>query len=140
MISIEKSIFINKPTEQVFTFVTDASKAPSWQGSLEYVEGQASIVGQRHTEVRKLLGREVRTVVELTAYEPTAKWAVRVVKGLVPYEVIVLFESRDGGTRLTTQVRGEATGFFSAMEGMIKIQLEESIEEDMSRLKRILEA
>jgi uncharacterized membrane protein len=139
MISIEKSIVINKPVEEVFAFVTDASKAPSWQGSLESVEGRASMVGQQHTEVRKLLGRDVRTVVELTAYEPNARWALKVVKGLVPYEVTVLFESHDGGTRLTTRVNGEATGLFRGMEGIINSQLEKSMEEDTRRLKRILE-
>jgi carbon monoxide dehydrogenase subunit G len=78
-------------------------------------------------------------VLELTAFEPNARWAAKVVKGPVPYEVSIQFEPSDGGTRLTTRVDGEPTGFFKVAEGMVKGQLEKSIEEDIKRLKGILE-
>lgn len=139
MINIEKSIVINRPVEEVFAFVTDGSKASQWQGGLEAVEGQANTVGDQYTEVRKFLGREMRSVMEVTAFEPNSRWAARVLKGPVPYEVSVQFEPLDGGTRMTTRVDGEPTGFFKVAEGMMKSQLEKSLEEDTSRLKRILE-
>jgi uncharacterized protein YndB with AHSA1/START domain len=139
MINIERSIVIDRPVEQVFAYVTDASKAPGWQGGVEAVEGQASTVGSQYTEVRKFMGREMRSVLELTAFEPNARWAAKVVKGPVPYEVSIQFEPSDGGTRLTTRVDGEPTGFFKVAEGMVKGQLEKSIEEDIKRLKGILE-
>ena len=139
MINIEKSVVINKPIAQVFAYVTDGSNAPKWQGGLEAVEGQASSVGSQYTEVRKFMGREMRSVMELTALEPNTRWAAKVVKGPVPYEVSVQFEPSGGGTRLTTRVNGEPTGFFKVAEGMVKGQLEKSIEEDNNRLKKILE-
>lgn len=140
MINIEKSIVISKPVEEVFAFVTDGSKASQWQGGLEAVEGQANAVGDQYTEVRKFLGREMRSVMEITAFEPNRRWAARVLKGPVPYEVSVQFEPQGQGTRLTTRVDGEPTGFFKVAEGMMKSQLEKSIEEDANRLKGILEA
>ena len=69
----------------------------------------------------------------------TAKRTGAVVKGPVPYEVTILFEPADGGTRLKTRTTGEPTGFFKMAEGMVKGQLEKSIQEDMNRLKGILE-
>jgi uncharacterized protein YndB with AHSA1/START domain len=139
MINIERSVVIDKPVEQVFAYVTDGSKAPSWQGGLEAVEGQASPVGSQYTEVRKFMGREMRSVLEVTAFEPNTKWAVKVLKGPVPYEVTLQLEPQDGGTHLTTRIEGEPTGFFKVAEGMVKGQLEKAIEEDMKRLKGILE-
>jgi uncharacterized protein YndB with AHSA1/START domain len=139
MINIERSIVIDKPVEQVFAYVTDGSKAPSWQGGLEAVEGQASPVGSQYTEVRKFMGREMRSVLEVTAFEPNTKWAAKVLKGPVPYEVTLQLAPQDGGTRLTTRIEGEPTGFFKVAEGMVKGQLEKAIEEDMKRLKGILE-
>ena len=139
MINIEKSIVIDKPIEEVFAYVTDGSKAPNWQGGLEAVEGQSSTVGSQYTEVRKFMGREMRSVMEVTAFEPNTRWAAKVLKGPVPYEVTVRLAPQDGSTRLTTHVEGEPTGFFKVAEGMVKSQLEKSMEEDIKRLKGILE-
>ena len=139
MIHIEKSIVIHRPVEEVFAFVTDGSKAPRWQGGLEAVEGQANSVGQQFTEVRKFLGKEMRSVMQITTYEPNSRWAVKVLKVPVPYEVSLQLDPQDGGTRLTTRVDGEPTGFFKMAEGMFKSQLEKSIEEDTHRLKNLLE-
>lgn len=140
MINIERSIVIDKPVEDVFAFVSDGSKAPSWQSGLEAVEGQTNVIGSQYTEVRKFMGREMRSVMEVTALEPNARWAAKVLKGPVPYEISVRFEPLDGGTRLTTQMQGEPTGFFKVAEGMVKGQLEKSLDEDTNRLKKILEA
>lgn len=139
MINIEKSVLINKPVQEVFALVTDGSKAPSWQGGLEAVEGNASSVGDQYTEVRKFMGREMRSVMQITAFERDRKWAAKVVKGPVPYEVAVLFDPQDGGTKMTTRVEGEPTGFFKVAEGMFKSQLEKSLEEDTNRLKGMME-
>jgi hypothetical protein len=57
----------------------------------------------------------------------------------VPYEVTATFEDSGGGTKMTTRVDGEPTGFFKIAEGMVKGQLEKSLEEDSRRLKGILE-
>lgn len=142
MIRIEKSVVINKPVEEVFALVTDGSQAHTWQGGLEAVEGTTNRVGSKYTEVRKLLGKEMRSTMEVTAFEPDTHWAAKVVKGPVPYEVSVRLEpdpAGQGGTRLTTSVDGEPSGFFKMAEGVMKSQLEKSIEENIQRLKQLLE-
>ncbi len=139
MINIEKSVVVDKPVEEVFAFVTDGSKAPRWQEGLEAVEGRTDLVGSQYTEVRKFLGREMRSLMEVTSFEPHNRWAARVLHGPVPYEVSVRVEPQEGGTRLTTRVDGEPTGFFKVAEGMVKSQLEKSIEGNVQRLKRIME-
>ena len=139
MINIEKSIVVNKPVEEVFAFVSDGSRAPGWQGGLEAVEGQGNAVGEQYTEVRKFMGREMRSVLEITAFEPPSRWGAKILKGPVPYDVLARLEPLEGGTRVTVRVDGEPTGFFKVAEGMVKSQLEKSMEEDLQRLKKILE-
>jgi hypothetical protein len=97
------------------------------------------VVGSQFTEVRKFLGREMRSVMEVTAFEPNTRWAAKVLKGPVPYDVTVLLELVDGGTRLISRVEGEPTGFFKVAEGMFISQLEKSMQDDINRLKGILE-
>jgi len=141
MITVEKSVMINKPVAEVFAFVTNGENTTKWQGGVETVqdEGPSNMVGSRYTEVRKFMGRDMKTTLELTALVPNAKWAAKVVKGPVPYEVMTTFEAVGEGTKMTTHVEGEPTGFFKVAEGMVSGQLEKSLEEDNQRLKALLE-
>ena len=141
MIQVEKSVVINKPVAEVFAFVTDSGNTTQWQGGVEAVipDGAPNVVGSKYTEVRKFMGQEMRSVLEITAFEPDSKWAAKVVKGPVPYEVTATFEPVGEGSKMTTRVEGEPKGFFKMAEGMLAGQLEKSLEEDGNRLKRILE-
>ena len=142
MIQIEKSVLINKPVAEVFAFVSNSDNTPKWQGGVETIipEAPLNVVGSRYTEVRKFMGQEMKSLLEITAFEQNARWAARVITGPVPYEVIATFEPSGGGTKMTTRVEGEPKGFFKIAEGMVKGQLEKSLEEDGNRLKGILEA
>jgi uncharacterized protein YndB with AHSA1/START domain len=142
MITVEKSVIINRPVAEVFSFVTNEENTTKWQAGVESTqdEGPSNQVGSRYTEVRKFMGREMKTTLELTAFEPNAKWGAKVVKGPVPYEVVSMFEPAGDGTKVTTRVEGEPTGFFKVAEGMVSGQLEKSLEEDFQRLKALLES
>jgi hypothetical protein len=85
------------------------------------------------------MGQEMKTQLEVTAFESNAKWAAKVIKGPVPYDVTITFEASGGGAKMTTRVEGEPSGFFKIAEGMVAGQLEKSLEEDGQRLKKILE-
>ena len=142
MIKVEKSIVINKPVEEVFSFVTAAGNYTKWQaGVTDIIEGgPRNTVGSQFTEVRKFMGQEMRTTLELTEFVPNTKWVAKVVKGPVPYEVNMTFQAVEGGTKVITCVDGEPKGFFKLAEGMVAGQLEKSLAEDEQKLKEILEA
>ena len=96
--------------------------------------------GGQYTEVRKFLGREMRTTLEITAFEPNARWAAKAIDGPVPYEVVSTFEAEDGGTKVLTRINGDPSGFFKLGQGAVQSKLDKSIEEDMQRLKEQLES
>lgn len=141
MIKVEKSVFINKPVEDVFDYLTVEGNATKWQAGVTEVidEHPRNTVGSRYTEVRKFMGQELRTTLELTEFVPNTRWAARTLKGPVPYLVTITFEGRDGGTLVTTCVDGEPKGFFKLAESMVAGQLEKSLTEDQQKLKEILE-
>ena len=141
MIKVEKSTLINKPVEEVFAFVTAEGNYTKWQsGVTEVIEGgPRNTVGSSFTEVRKFMGQEMRTTLEVTAFVPNAKWAAKVIKGPVPHEVTVTYEASNGGTKMTTCVEGEPKGFFKLAEGLVASQLEKSLAEDGQKLRELLE-
>jgi len=142
MITVEKSIMIDKPVAEVFAYASNIDNVTKWQDGVESVEveGDPGTVGGKYTEVRKFLGREMKTTLEITAFELNDKWSAKVIRGPVPYEVVARYESTTGGTKVTMRVAGEPTGFFKVAEGMVSSQLNKSMEEDFQRLKALLES
>ena len=63
MLKVEKSIFIKKTPAEVFTFITTEGNYTKWQpGVTQVIEGgPRNTVGSHFTEVRKFMGRELRT-------------------------------------------------------------------------------
>ena len=142
MITVERSVVINKPVAVVFAYVSDTANDPKWQAGVESVteEGPSNVVGSKYTEVRKFMGQEMKSTLEVTAFVANTKIASKVVKGPVPFEATVTFEASGSGTKMTTHVEGEPKGFFKVAEGALRGQLEKSLDEDGKRLKAILEA
>jgi uncharacterized membrane protein len=143
MMKVESSVIIKKPVAQVFSYVLNHENDLKWQGGIESMdldEGSDNVVGSRYTEVRKFLGREMKTTIEVTEITPNAKWAAKVIKGPVPYEVTMTYAAVPEGTRVTTFVEGEPKGFFKLAEGMVASTLEKNLGEDLNRLKSVLES
>ena len=142
MITVERSVIINKPVEVVFAYVSDTANDPKWQSGVESVilEGPPNVVGSKYTEVRKFMGQEMKSTLEVTAFMANTKIAAKVIKGPVPFEATITFEASGSGTRVTTHIEGEPKGFFKIAEGALRGQLEKSLEQDGEHLKAILEA
>lgn len=140
MIKVESSITINAPVETVFAYVNDPENSTKWQGGVDSVEYQGEqVVGSQYTEIRKFMGREMRTSLEITQLVPNQLYAAKTLSGPVPYTVTVVFEPAGSGTKMTTTVEGEPSGFFKLAEGAVKKQLESSLKEDGETLKALLE-
>jgi uncharacterized protein YndB with AHSA1/START domain len=141
MIKAESSVVIDKPLAEVFAFVTNSDNTTKWQGGVADVipDGPANVVGSKYTEVRKFMGQEMKSVLEITAFEQDAKWAAKVLKGPVPFTVTATFTAEGSGTKFETKVEGEPKGFFKMAEGMLAGQLSKSLQEDAERLKKLLE-
>ena len=139
---VEKSVIINKPVAEVFAYVQNNENSTKWQSgvvSMQMDEGPDNVVGSRYTEVRKFLGKEMRTTMEITAFTENVKWAAKVIKGQVLYEVTMTYAAVPEGTKITTVVEGEPKGFFKLAENMVTSTLDKSLEEDLNRLKTLLE-
>jgi hypothetical protein len=141
MISVEKSIIINKPVQEVFNYVTAEGSYKTIQPDVtEVIEhGPRNTVGSSYTEVRKFLGQEMRTTIEVTAFEPNVKWVGKVIKGPVFYELTTTYEASNGGTKFTTKMTGETKGFFKLAENLVNSQLEKTLAENNQRLKDLVE-
>ena len=139
---VERSVVIHKPVAEVFAFVHDHKNFLAWQkevDSMKEEKGPENSVGAQYSEVRKFIGQEMRTTLEVIAFEKNKKWAAKVIKGPVLYTVTMTYAAVPEGTLLTEIVEGEPKGFFKLAESMVANSLQKTLESDQELLKHILE-
>ncbi len=142
MIKIELSIDINRPVEEVFAYVTDPANDAKWQdGVIEsrLVSDGPMGVGSKIRDVRKLLGRQIESELEVTEYIPNKLFSLKVASGPLPFEMRQTFHPSGEGTRIDLVAEGEPAGVFKLASGAFKKQLESQLAADSKRLKKALE-
>jgi uncharacterized protein YndB with AHSA1/START domain len=141
MLKVESSVVISKPVDEVFAYVTNGDNATKWQVGVESAvqEAPVDLVGSRYLEVRRFMGQELKTTLEVTVVERPSKWAAKVVEGPIPYELQLAFEAQGGATKVTIGIEGEPTGVFKLASGMLEGQLDKNIRDNCEKLKATLE-
>jgi len=143
MVRVEASVVINRPVDEVFTFVTNPENHPQWRsGFLESKQTSEGPMGVGTTEqgVAQQLGRRMEMTAEVTEYEPNKRVKHKVAAGPMSGEQSQTFEPVEGGTRFTLVLEGETGGFFSLAEPIVVRILQRDLEADVANLKDILEA
>jgi uncharacterized protein YndB with AHSA1/START domain len=141
MIKNEVTIHINRPVEQVFTFLADPKNLRSWQSDLvenEQLTEEALRVGSRFREVRRTGPRNSEIQAEMTAFEPNKRIAT---KTLTKPQVTVsyTFDEENGGTRITYKFVMITSGFVRLLEPLIAGSMKKDTNSDFEKLKHLLE-
>lgn len=142
MISLQKSMFVDRPVEDVFAFVTDPANDPQWRNNVEISEitSEGPLgVGSTIRYISKFLGRELDFTAEVTVYEPPRQICFTSAAGPLAFDVRNTTEEQDGGTLISFTGEMEVGGFFSMAEGMVAKQFEGQVDEEWDRLKALLE-
>ena len=143
MINFEKSLFINRPQQEVFDYLSNPANDAQWQSSTEVSEWTSEGppgVGSTQRSVIKLLGRKIDSSLEVTTWDPPQQLGFKVVSGPIPFEGTLKLESQENGTQVTQTVQAEPGGFFKIAEGLVSKQIEKQISTDFDALKLQLEA
>ena len=137
----EVVVEIARSPEEVFAYLTDVSNLPSWQSGVHSAEldGEPR-TGARIRESRHMLGRELRTTLEIEEYEPSRLFTLRALDSPVPFSVQHELEPSGGGTRLTVIGEGDAGMLPGFAAGIMARRAEKQFRKDFERLKRLLES
>ena len=120
MYKFESSIFINRPVQEVFDFVTNPANSTQWQSgteSAEWTSGDPPGVGSTFKVVASLLGRKIEATIEVTGWDPPNLSRIKSVGGPIPFEITSKFEAQGDGTLLTQTAQAEIGGFFKLAGG-----------------------
>jgi uncharacterized protein YndB with AHSA1/START domain len=142
VIKAEQSAIIDRPIAEVFAYVGDQTNTPAWQSGLVEVrrttDGPLG-VGTKHTFVRTFMRRRMEADNEYVAYEPNKLIAFRTTSGPVRLEASYLFEAVPEGTRFTSRIAMDASGFMSLAEPLIAAGLRREMKTAFGVLKSLLE-
>lgn len=143
MVTIEASVDINRPIEEVFAYVSDPTKQAEWSSmTLEAtLEGSGPVgVGSRVRAIGKVLGRRLESTAEITQYDAPRKFAMRSVSGRGHLDLERQLESIGEGTRYRSKLVGESGGVFKLADPIVTALLKRTVETDLQTLKALLEA
>jgi carbon monoxide dehydrogenase subunit G len=137
----ELTVEIARAPEEVFSYLTDVSNLPRWQSgvSAATLEGEPAAGALIH-ESRHMLGRELRTTLEIDEYERPRLFALRALNSPVPFTVRHELEPSATGTKLTVVGEGDAGLLPGFAAGIMARRAEKQFRKDFERLKRLLES
>jgi uncharacterized protein YndB with AHSA1/START domain len=143
MVTVEETIVVERPIEEVFAYFTDPARIPEWQSSaLEaHLDGEGPMrAGSRVLEKRKFLGRQMESTMEVLEYEPPHRFRIKASSGPVPFEVTNTLNAAEGGTRINAVLEGEPGGFFRLAEPLVARAVARELRNNLETLKDVLEA
>jgi len=143
MVHVEERVTINRPIEEVFSYLSDIERQSDWVSSLsesrKTTSGPTS-VGTRYHQVVKLLGRRMEIECEITGYEPPTLYAFRGKNGPLHAEMRFTLASEGTGTVVTQVVEGESGGFFKLADPILARTMQKQFAADLETLKTMLES
>ncbi len=90
MFTFEKSIFINRPPQEVFDYITNPDNDSDWRStavSAEWTSDGPVGVGSTQRTVGKFLGRKIDSTNEVTVWDPPNQFAFKSVEGSIPLKI-----------------------------------------------------
>ncbi|HEY6836030.1 MAG TPA: SRPBCC family protein [Gaiellaceae bacterium] len=140
MVRVELTVQIARPANDVFALLTDVDRVPEWQASAVASHADEPIAeGVRIHERRHFLGHDAHTELEVTAFVPGRRFALRTLRGPVKLSIDHELVERDGGTSLHVTAEGKPQGLLRLAGPAVTARARQELHRDFERLKAILE-
>ncbi len=140
-----ESVVIERPVEDVFSYMDDIEREPEWQPNLREVAqspaGQPG-VGTEKRYVSEFMGRRFENTYVNTVYEPNRRVAYTIKPGSdLQGEGEIRWEAVQEGTKVTMEVSPKPTGFLKFLpNGVLETMYSKELRTTLARLKECLEA
>jgi carbon monoxide dehydrogenase subunit G len=142
MINFDLSTLVDRPMRDVFEFVSNLNNMSKWNSavvSLQQVTPGQVGVGTKFKSVGEMMGRRIEGEVQVTSYEPDTKTGFQMNAGPMQINVTISFKPVGTGTKISLNAQGNPAGVFKLAEGMMQGRIKSLMEENLARLKSVLE-
>ena len=142
MINLDLSTLVDRPMKDVFAFVSNLNNMSKWNSavvSLEQVTPGEVGVGTKFKSVGEMMGRRIEGEVQVTSYELDTKTGFQMNAGPMQMNITISFKPVGTGTKVSLNAQGNPAGVFKLAEGMMQGRVKSMMEENLARLKSVLE-
>jgi len=142
MINLDLSTLIDKPVKDVFAFVTNPNNMSKWNSavvSMTQITPGAVGLGTKFKNVGEVMGRRIEGEMQVVAFEPDSKYGFQMNAGPVQVNVVLNFKTVGTGTKLSLNAQGNPGGLFKLAEPVMAGRVKSMMEENLARLKSVLE-
>ena len=142
MINLDLGALIDRPVKDVFAFVANPNNMSKWNSvvlSLKQITPGAVGAGTKFKSVGEMMGRRIEGEMQVIAYEPDTKCGFRVNAGPIQVNMLLTFKTVGTGTKISLNAQGNPAGFFKLAEGVMTGRVKSMMEENLARLKSVLE-
>lgn len=143
MLELEHSIIIKAPIAEVYQFVTNPANAPKWRiGLIEARQVSQGVMakGSKIEETVKVLGRQLKSELEITDYIPNQKRSFRIKLGPLPIVLEERYSETEQGTRLQVTGTTELKGPQRLLGAPVLAQVKRQLEQELANIKAHFEA
>jgi uncharacterized membrane protein len=141
---VSTSIEIERPSQDVFAFVSDVSNNPRWQSgqrSCAWTSAPPVRVGSTYDQRARFLGRDLVNHFAVTEIDPGRRIRWQSTGGTFPLTITRTVEPLgERRSRFTELVEGGPTGPARLADPLTRRLVARSIRRDFPRLKALLEA
>jgi len=142
MINLDFGALVDKPIKDVFAFVANPNNMSKWNSaivSLQQITPGEVGVGTKFKSVGEMMGRRIEGEMQIIAYEPDTKCSFQVNAGPMQVNMNLTFKTVGTGTKISLNAQGNPAGIFKIAEGMMAGRVKAMMEENLERLKSVLE-
>lgn len=142
MINLDLGTLVDKPIKEVFSFVADPNNMSKWNSavvSLQQITPGAVGVGTKFKSVGEMMGRRIEGEMQVTIYEPDNRCGYQVNAGPMQVNLNMTFKTVGTGTKISLNAQGNPAGVFKIAEPMMAGRVKSMMEENLARLKSVLE-
>jgi uncharacterized protein YndB with AHSA1/START domain len=140
VVRVEHTVEIARPAHDVFAALTDVERVPEWQSSAVESHAEGPLAeGVRIIERRHFLGHDEETELEVTAFEPGRRFALKTLKGPVKLTIVHRLAEAGGRTTLHVTAEGKPQGLLRLAGPAVAARARQELRHDFARLKAMLE-
>lgn len=144
MLTVEESIVINKPRQEVWEFMTDPDNVPVYSSNIveyEMLSGEKHEVGRVCRGVVKVAGRRLELTDELVEVERGRGGKIVSKEATIPYTLSLRYEDEGDGTKVSWHQEVESLkGVFKFADPIVLKLYARDVRSNLEKAKTILEA
>lgn len=142
MIGFQNQVEINRPIEDVYSYLADLENVPEWNYAIERTVRTTPGPIRAGTEFRqtRTLPRRSEETIRLSRMDPPQMLEVSGTLGVFEARLVYALTRAESGTRLVNEVQLTTTGPARIVARLAKTRIERAVAANLNHLKEILEA